>query len=62
MVEDESKWATHYKVERDQWIERYREAVSVFKGTIHCRPDCTCTNRATLAKLESILPENSFYS
>ena len=56
---DESKLADYYKGERDQWIERYREAVDAFKGTLHCRQDCPCTNRSIAAKLEVILPENS---
>ena len=59
MVEDESKWAAHYKRDRDQWIERYREAVDAFKGTLHCHQNCPCTNRSIAAKLEAILPENS---
>ena len=56
--EDEKKWAAHYKEERDLWIERFRKAVEVHAGTLHCREDCNCSNRKTLRELGSFLPEN----
>ena len=58
LCEDEQKWAAHYKEQRDFWIERFRKALEVHAGTIHCREDCNCTNRKTLRELESFLPEH----
>jgi hypothetical protein len=44
--------------ERNAWRDKYKEAVDILAGKLHCREDCKCTDRREVNRLRGFLLEN----